>query len=378
MTESKPRESTTVPDDSTGGAPAQSRNYPLGFASAALAPGEAKVLRERPPVGFVGKRILIPDDGPERFYLDDVRTGGRSQFSMVGGAPARAFAEPDDSRPPLQMDPTTEEHPEVEIHVVNRSEKQATFRAAIIGTVPVASASPQAPPSSASPQLPPEYLNDGRGGEPEQSRDAPAPSSSGESAPWKPSQTAAADQIARDARAVLAAPEPGVPKGAARPAPLPSGEQAAPSPPPAPERLGRARSHISHETPAAARPAPPSETVGAAASHTAHETPGGPRSRATGRHQPPPAGTAHTSGETPGAYDGRAMQARMGTRRPPARVALRDLARLALDRSSKRAEPKATAGADPAPTDIPERRGAHSAQLPDFVRQRFGAFLNRK
>lgn len=113
-------------------APTKSREYPLGFVSAAaLAAGASARITTRPQVPFRLDRLVVPSDLAGLFTIDDVKVGKNSQFAAEGSVPARIFQE--NAVGVCLKGDTAQISMDVTIVVTNISGAAAFFRAAIIG-----------------------------------------------------------------------------------------------------------------------------------------------------------------------------------------------------------------------------------------------------
>lgn len=113
-------------------APSKSREYPLGFVSAAaVAAGASARITTRPQVPFRIDRLVVPSDLAGLFTIDDVKVGKNSQFAAEGAVPARIFQE-NGVGVCLKGD-TAQISMDVTLSVTNISGAASFFRAAIIG-----------------------------------------------------------------------------------------------------------------------------------------------------------------------------------------------------------------------------------------------------
>lgn len=112
--------------------PSKSREYPLGFVSAApIAAGGSARITTRPQVPFRLDRLTVPSDIAGLFTIDDVKVGKNSQFAAEGAVPARIFQE--NAVGVCLKGDTAQISMDVTISVTNISGASATFRAAVIG-----------------------------------------------------------------------------------------------------------------------------------------------------------------------------------------------------------------------------------------------------
>lgn len=112
--------------------PTKSREYPLGFVSAAaVAAGASARITTRPQVPFRIDRLVVPSDLAGLFTIDDVKVGKNSQFAAEGAVPARIFQE-NGVGVCLKGD-TAQISMDVTLSVTNISGAASFFRAAIIG-----------------------------------------------------------------------------------------------------------------------------------------------------------------------------------------------------------------------------------------------------